>query len=114
MRWFFRAVKLLILGLALIAVMGGVVMSLWNFVVPPLTGWHALGFAQALALLLLCRILFGGFFGRARGAFACSPAFRGRWSRLSPEERAALRERFRGHRGCGRETPQETGKAPAA
>jgi len=38
-----------------------VVMHLWNWLLPALFGWRQVTFWQALGLVLLCRILFGGF-----------------------------------------------------
>ena len=40
------------------------VMLLWNWLLPLLFGWHLITFWQALGLLALCRILFGGISGR--------------------------------------------------
>ena len=52
---------LAVLGLALFTCLGGeIVMLLWNWLLPPLFGWRQITFWQALALLALCRILFGG------------------------------------------------------
>ena len=39
---------------------GAVVQALWNWLLPPILGWPAIGFWQALGLLVLARILFGG------------------------------------------------------
>jgi hypothetical protein len=50
---------LVIIGLA---VFGAIVMWLWNWLMPALfDGARAIGYWQALGLLLLSRILFGGF-----------------------------------------------------
>jgi hypothetical protein len=50
-----------ILGILLFAFIGGeIVLHLWNWLLPPLFGWRLLTFWQALGLLALCRILFGG------------------------------------------------------
>jgi hypothetical protein len=49
-------------GLALLAFLGGqIVTMLWNALLPDLFGVPRIGFWQALGLLALCRILFGGF-----------------------------------------------------
>ena len=40
---------------------GEIVRLLWNWLLPPLFGWRQITFWQALGLLALCRILFGGF-----------------------------------------------------
>ena len=39
-------------------------MYLWNWLLPMLFGWRLITFWQAVALLALCRILFGGVSGR--------------------------------------------------
>ncbi len=43
-----------------------IVMLLWNALIPSLIGWGAVNFWQAAGLLILCRLLFGGF-GRHHG-----------------------------------------------
>jgi hypothetical protein len=57
-----------IVGIALfIAVGGWLVMTLWNWVLPPLFGWRLLTFWQAVAMLALCRLLHRPSHGRALG-----------------------------------------------
>src|SRR5664279_6468759 len=52
-------------GITLFMAFGGwVVMHLWNWLLPALFGWRMITFWQALAMLVLCRILFGGVSGR--------------------------------------------------
>jgi len=59
---------LALLGTAVFIFIGGeVVRLLWNWLLPPLFGWPRIGFWQALGLLALCRILFGGFGWRGFG-----------------------------------------------
>ena len=58
----FCLAPLAILGMLLFIAIGGeIVMQLWNWLLPPLFGWRQITFWQALGLLALCRILFGGF-----------------------------------------------------
>ena len=53
---------LLLFGfLAFIAVGGAVVQWLWNWLLPDLFDLRRITFREALGLLALCRILFGGF-----------------------------------------------------
>jgi len=40
---------------------GEIVLHLWNWLLPSLFGWREITFWQAVGLLALCRILFGGF-----------------------------------------------------
>ena len=89
-----RALKFLVFVVAAIVIAGLVVMALWNWLVPPLIGWHRVAFPQAVGLLVLCRILFGGFRGRG------GPWMHGRFRRMSPEERERFREEMRSR--CGR------------
>ena len=64
MRLIFIA-PLAILGMLLFVFIGGeLVLHLWNWLLPPLFGWRQITFWQALGMLALCRILFGGFGGR--------------------------------------------------
>ena len=62
--WAPRAIKFLFGALALTAVIGYVVMSMWNALIPPI--FHApffITFPQAIGLFILSKILFGGFRG---------------------------------------------------
>jgi len=76
-------------GMILFIALGGwIVQSLWNWLLPMLFGWRALTFWQAVGLLALCRILFGGFaFGRGGRSRHCR--------HMTEEEREQLRERLR-------------------
>jgi hypothetical protein len=75
-----------------VAVFGFVVMSLWNWLAPAVFGFHTITFWEALGLLILSKILFGGF----RGGPGHGRHWRGRmherWEQMTPEER----EKFRG------------------
>ena len=89
-KWIFLA-PLAILGILLfIAVGGGVVRYLWNWLLPALFGWPEITFWQAIGILALCRILFGGGHG-----------FRRSRSR-TPEERERFRQAMRARWGIGR------------
>jgi len=76
--------------LAAIAALAGVVMLLWNAVMPGLfAGCQSVDYWHALGLLLLCRILFGGFRGRHGHGEGHSHRERwARWQAMTAEERA--------------------------
>jgi hypothetical protein len=99
--WLIRALKCVVLVAAVIAVVGWVVMSLWNALLPALFGWPSLGFVQATGLLILCRLLFGGL--RGHGGFGGGMHWRRhmqeRWEKMTPEEREKMRSGLRGR--CG-------------
>jgi len=84
---------LAILGLLLFLAIGGeVVKQLWNWLLPPLFGWRQVTFWQALGILALCRILFGGF-GHGRSSRSnIRRRMSERWENMSPEERERLRQ----------------------
>ncbi len=91
---------LAILGILLFIAIGTeVVLQLWNWLLPSLFGLRQITFWQALGLLALCRILFGGF---GRHGFP-RPGLRGRlrerWDAMTPEERERFRQGMRGP--CG-------------
>jgi len=106
-KWILLAPLAIIAFLLFIALGGWLVMLLWNWLLPPLTGWPAITFWQALGLLVLCRILFGGFGGR--GGYGYRPHgrrhWRKRWARrmehMTPEERERFRDRMRERWGFG-------------
>jgi len=101
--WMLRALKFALIAAIAIAALGYVVMSLWNWLLPPLTGWHELGFGQALALLVLCRILFGGI--RSHGGGHWRHRLRERWEQMTPEQREQLRAGLGRHCGHGPPAP---------
>ena len=94
-KWIFLA-PVAILLMVLFAFIGGeLVMRLWNWLLPPLFGWHELTFWQALGLLVLCRILFGRIGGRGFGRSSWRHRMRERCQNMTPEERERFRQRMR-------------------
>jgi hypothetical protein len=81
-----------------VVVIGEIVMHLWNWLLPPLFGWHTIGFWQALGLLLLSRILLGGFGGHG-GPGGRRRRMQERWDKMTPEEREKFRQGMKGR--CG-------------
>jgi len=103
-------VPLGILGILLFIFIGGeIVLHLWNWLLPPLFGWRAITFWQAVGILTLCRILFGGL-GRGRGFQRSNWRRRmnERWQHMTPEEREKFRQGGRG--GCSFGTPAAEAK----
>ena len=106
---------LALLGIALFAFIGGeVVMRLWNWLLPALFGWRQITFWQALGILALCRILFGGhgFHGSGRSKFRRRIAERmeERYASMTPEERERFRQGWRGRCGFGPSTGESQGQ----
>ncbi len=94
-----RGIKIAIFVIIGAAVFGFVVESLWNALIPPIFGWHTITFWQALGLLLLSKILFGGFHRHGSGGRdRWKQRMKDRWEKMTPEER----EKFRQGMRCGR------------
>jgi len=101
---------LAILGMLLFVVIGGeVVLHLWNWLLPPLFGWREITFWQALGLLALCRILFGGFGFHGSGRSSFRRRMEERCEHLTPEERERFRQRMRERFGFGPSTSESKG-----
>ena len=91
---------LAILGILLFIFIGGEeVLHLWNWLLPPLFGFRQVNFWEALGLLVLCRILFGGHGWHGSGRSNYRRRMAERWERMTPEERERLRQSWRGRWG---------------
>ena len=102
---------LAILGMALfVALGGGVVQLLWNWLLPPLVGWREIGFWQALGILALCRILFGGHGWRGPIRSNFRRGLEASCERMTPEERERFRQRMRERFGFGPSTGESQGQ----
>lgn len=100
---------LVLIGFVVFVAAGGfVVQQLWNWLVPRLAGWPAITFWQALGILVLCRILFGGF-GMHGGRRGVRHRLRERFEHrieerlasMTPEERERFRQRLAERWGWG-------------
>jgi len=86
---------------AMVFLLGGVVQYLWNNILPAVLGVGMLSFWQAVGLLVLCRLLFGGFRGGRGGGWGEGrrrggpPKMRERWMQMSEEERIRFQEEWR-------------------
>lgn len=96
---FLRVLKIILLAIVAVAVFGFVTTHLWNWLMPGLFGLKMIGFWQAVGLVVLGRILFGGFHGRPGRGGHWRHRMSERWEQMTPEER----EKFRAGMGrrCG-------------
>jgi len=102
---------LAILGMLLFIAIGGeVVRLLWNWLLPPLFGWRQITFWQAVGILALCRILFGGLGLRGSGRSNFRRRMAERWEHMTPEERERFRQGMRERCGFGPSTSENQGQ----
>jgi len=93
------------IGVIATAVLVTVLMLLWNNLLPSIFGLSEINFWQALGILVLSKILFGGFgFGRHRYGHRHPGRnqLRERWMEMSDEERKEFLKHRR-HFGLGRD-----------
>ena len=102
---------LAILGMLLfITIGGGIVQFLWNWLLPSLFDWREISFWQALGILALCRILFGGSGWRGSVRSNVRRRMEERCERMTPEERERFRQRMRERFGFGPSTSESQGQ----
>src|SRR6267378_4353303 len=101
-----RVLKFAAIALVAITVFSFVVMQLWNWILPPVVGWHPITFWQALGLLVLSKILFGGFRGVPGRHMYWRRRMMERWEQMTPEEREKFRQGMHGR--CGSFGPPAT------
>ncbi len=89
--------KIMIFFLVMIAavVFGAVVMLLWNAILPEVIGVKTISFLQAVGILLLSKILFGGFrsgYGPRKEKWM---AMQQKMAAMTPEEREKFKSEWR-------------------
>jgi len=106
--WIWKGIKITFFVLLFGAAVSYLVMMLWNWLMPAIFGLGIITFWQAVAILILSKVLFG--FGRGswghRGHWG--EHYRSHWKgkmeerlkNMSPEEREKFREEWR--QRCGR------------
>lgn len=92
--WIFAAIFGPLAIAAGVFIFGSVVMWLWNAILPGLFGISTISFWQALGILVLSKILFGGFGGHHRHGHG-SRHNSERWMHLNPEEREKMKSAWR-------------------
>ena len=102
--WMKKAAGFLVAAVAMILIAGGVVMALWNAVIPDLFHVQPLGYWQAVGLLCLTHVLFRGF---GRWKYGRPGMYSHHWKHRLEEKLAAMtpeeREQFKSEwkRRCG-------------
>ncbi|MGH9364005.1 MAG: hypothetical protein ACRD1B_01885 [Thermoanaerobaculia bacterium] len=78
---------------------------------PPLFGWHLITFWQALGMLVLCRILFGGSGWHRSARSNVRRRMEERCKNVTPEERERFRQRMRERWGFSPSTGESKGQS---
>lgn len=100
---FLRALKIALMITLFFSVVVFGTMYLWNWLVPLLFHGPILTFYQTIGLLLLSKILFGGFGrgggGRFGGRYRWQQRMQERYANMTPEEREKFNQKMQGR--CG-------------
>lgn len=113
--WILKGIKIVVIAAIFLALIGWVVMFLWNALLPEIFGLPIINFWQAAGLLALSRIFFGNMKGGGHwkhhkyhydyngghGSWKrhWKAKWEAKWANMTPEEQQRLRERFRSK--CG-------------
>jgi len=108
--WLKKILKGIVIGALAITLFSYVVMFLWNHVLVAVTGVLAVDFWQAMGILVLSKILFGGFRGgngfRGRGPW--NPEMKEKWASMTEEERKNFKQEWRNRcKSWGRGRPEQ-------
>jgi hypothetical protein len=97
----FKTLNILLIVVVAGAVLGFVIMHLWNWLMPSLFGLNMITFWQALGLFVLGKLLLGGFHRHHGGRPRWGRKMRECWEQMSPEQRERFRTGMSNRRGCG-------------
>ena len=99
-----RIVGIVFLAIAGVAAFSLFVMLLWNNLMPLIFHLPLINFGQALGLLLLSKILFGGFRGGGGFRGRWKGQLQQRWMDMTPEDREKFKQEW--GRRCGKNFPE--------
>ena len=83
-------------------------MLLWNSILVQVLHVSVITFKQALGILVLSKILFGGFRGAHWGRHRWKEKMQQRWDKMTPEEREKFKDEWQNR--CGRRFGRPFGK----
>ena len=104
--------KGLAIGVAFIFIGGFGVMTLWNWLIPSIFGLAAITWTQALGLLILSKILFGGFrggsgWGGGNRHHFWKQKMAERMANMTPEDKEHFRAKMKNRWGKWTESSEE-------
>src|SRR6478736_1563273 len=110
-RWAKFALLFILIAPVAIFLFGKVIMLLWNNILTPVLHVSEITFWQGLGILVLAKILFGGFGGRG-GSGHYFKKQRMMWNSMTPEQKERFKEEWKnrsrrwGYRSSEPEIPQ--------
>lgn len=93
--WIRKVAGFILMALAALLLFTYIVMTLWNSILTPVLSVHTIDFSQALGILVLSKILFGGFRGGGWGRGRhWNNEMRNKWQNMSPEEKEKFKQEW--------------------
>jgi len=108
--WIKRAIFIPIAIAAGVFLFGSLVMLLWNWLMPAVFGLGIITFWQAIGLLVLSKILFGGFkgaHGHCKSHHSRMHDWHGRYMHMSPEAKEKMKAEWKDRCGCSSEEKKQ-------
>jgi hypothetical protein len=90
-----KALMILFFVTAGISLFTFIVMSLWNAILPDVLHVSPINFWQAMGILVLSKILFGGFGGWRHNKHKWKEKMQNKWEGMTDEEREQLKARMK-------------------
>jgi hypothetical protein len=92
--WIRKVLGFILLAIIGVLVFSGIVMLLWNALLPELFHFPVITFWQALGLLILTKLLFGGFRGGGPRGGRWKDKMKQRWMNMTPEQREKFKQEW--------------------
>lgn len=102
--WFAKIALMVILFFTVVT---GVVMYLWNWLMPDIFSLRPITFWEAAGILLLSKILFG--FGKKGGHHPGGPSWKHKWGGMTEDQKNQWKEKFK-EKWCSPAPPKEEEK----
>ena len=94
--WIKKCIGFSILAIGFVALLGYIVMLLWNGVLVDVTTVKMISYPQAIGILVLSKILFGGFKnGWGSKGREWKQNMKEKWEKMNPEEREKFKQQWR-------------------
>lgn len=97
--WIYRGLKMAFFFVLAIIVFAYVFMLLWNWLLPDLFSLPEITFLQSVGLLILSKMLFGGFKKGGGGHWHRKRAWKNKFqekvSKMTPEEKEEFKEKMK-------------------
>lgn len=120
---FLRGLKICVMVVAVVALVTVVVEHLWNWLMPSIFGLRMITYWEAMGLLVLSKLLLGGFHKHGGPRWSerreWKRRMKARWASMTPEEQERFKQGMKQYKyaykarwGCGAREEAATQPAP--